>query len=909
MLSNGIELGDNMTSNNERSNSMNESSNSSRYFLTAKATLAICFVIAVLIGMPGCSGCWKAEDPIAKKKRIAEEIKKKKKKKLEEKEFDIKPMVLQPSDDITNRYLKPGHIAAANQLIKSNKINYPAELETAAGTKNDEAMDVIHTRYKLRFVRAAPLPKGQSKNFGTLTYIPTLEGSNTKTVWLHSRVRGARGGRELVKGGSPTISMRPYQYYFVVLSTEPDAYTYLKTLSAFAPPQSSFGQIERTNLYTILLPKTENRVPIPTTSAAWTSIAYVMWDGLLPDDLTPEQQEAMIDWLHWGGQLIVSGPESLDKLRGSFLAKYLPAESGGSLNLTDESFDELNSSWSLKSRNELLSIRIGEQRPLAGIKLEPIENGHFVETTGDLVAERRVGYGRIVTTAFPLADSRIKKWGSYDGFVNNCLMRKPRRQFKGGELETVNVEYAGLNKFLMMSPSMATTVRYFTRDIGDPANLALMADEDEYSAMGGEYDQYGNPKPTMQTYKYPDSDDPHFCGYHPGKGTQASMADWDPKSVVSDTVRASMKEAKGISIPSGDFVIKVLAVYLAVLVPLNWLFFRLMNRVEWAWIAAPLIAIVGALVVVRLAQLDIGFASSRTEIGILEVQGDYHRAHLTRYTSIYTSLSTTYAAVFDDRSAIASPIFDDVPDNPNEPLFKRPNYVNPINVQLARGSEVRMEGFTVQSNSSDMFFSEQMFPLGGKIRMLSTGDGAVEVKNSTKYGIKGAVLVQRTPAGQYAASYLGNLEGGQTSGKIRPKPFADANAIKFAEWEKVDALKTIAVEGEINIRRLFHLAIRTLRLTPGESRLVGFTDVDLPGFDIEPRVSQSHVRTMVLVHLDRPQMKAPQQDINSIRDFRFKPPTVDDALQPDVPAQPGTDATSSALPQQPINSNIDLNNS
>ncbi|MFT5524194.1 MAG: hypothetical protein ACI9HK_002145 [Pirellulaceae bacterium] len=82
-------------------------------------------------------------------------------------------------------------------------------------------------------------------------------------------------------------------------------------------------------------------------------------------------------------------------------------------------------------------------------------------------------------------------------------------------------------------------------------------------------------------------------------------------------------------------------------------------------------------------------------------------------------------------------------------------------------------------------------------------------------------------------------------------------------------------------------------MVPGESRLVGYTDVDLPGFDIEPRVSQSQVRTMVLVHLDRPQYKAPRQDVNSVRDFRLKQPTIDDNLRPlDEPLDPATPSTS-----------------
>ena len=77
--------------------------------------------------------------------------------------------------------------------------------------------------------------------------------------------------------------------------------------------------------------------------------------------------------------------------------------------------------------------------------------------------------------------------------------------------------------------------------------------------------------------------------------------------------------------PKGEFVLKILAVYLLVLVPLNWALFWAIGRVEWAWIAAPLIAIGGAYAVVRLAQLDIGFARSRTEIAVLELHPQHPR--------------------------------------------------------------------------------------------------------------------------------------------------------------------------------------------------------------------------------------------------------------------------------------------
>ena len=127
-----------------------------------------------------------------------------------------------------------------------------------------------------------------------------------------------------------------------------------------------------------------------------------------------------------------------------------------------------------------------------------------------------------------------------------------------------------------------------------------------------------------------------------------------------------------------------------------------MGRVEWAWMAAPLIAIVGAGTVIRLAQLDIGFARSRTEIAILEVQGDYDRAHLTRYTALYTSLSSTYALSFDEQSALALPFSSG--KQPTSPVEIRTF----TNVQFQRDKQASLTGVKVSSNSTGMVHSEQM---------------------------------------------------------------------------------------------------------------------------------------------------------------------------------------------------------
>ena len=102
--------------------------------------------------------------------------------------------------------------------------------------------------------------------------------------------------------------------------------------------------------------------------------------------------------------------------------------------------------------------------------------------------------------------------------------------------------------------------------------------------------------------------------------------------------RDLLEEASGITIPSSQFVLKVILAYLLAVVPLNWLICRfVLNRREWAWIVVPLVALGFAIGVERVAAHDMGYDTASDEIDLLEVHGDYPRAHLTRLVSLYTT--------------------------------------------------------------------------------------------------------------------------------------------------------------------------------------------------------------------------------------------------------------------------------
>src|SRR5207244_2679372 len=136
-------------------------------------------------------------------------------------------------------------------------------------------------------------------------------------------------------------------------------------------------------------------------------------------------------------------------------------------------------------------------------------------------------------------------------------------------------------------PLLVSNVRYFSRDA---------ASEEESSAkfrnrQPASNEIYGRFPPAMNPADFsPDSTLDEESEYR-GPGVAA----WDDSSAVSEIARETLKKAAEITVPNRSFVVWVMAVYALVLVPLNWAFFRLLGRVEWAWIAAPFISVAAAV--------------------------------------------------------------------------------------------------------------------------------------------------------------------------------------------------------------------------------------------------------------------------------------------------------------------------
>lgn len=878
--------------------------------------------LLLLLALPGCRGC--------RGDGLAENDKKSDQQQLEKpkEDFQMPSCVTVPHDaSFAFPTAKPGHWVTVRHEVVANNFDFSGELWTASSNNAGVPFEVENTRFQLRAVRPAPLPKGESRFLDVNYYIPHVASDSPSTgVWLWAEVRGMRGGRTVEGDANKVYTMPAYQYYLLVLADEPDRYGYLKHLTSVSAPTSDDLGLDSWLYYRVLLPPIDRFAPLPAHSLTWSSIAYIVWDDIDPAILTAEQEQGLLDWLHWGGQLVISGPRSLEKMRGKFLEALLPALPEGLMEVDPLALRELNGHWSLVDArtDQPLEVSVAPGQPLVAVRLRKAAEADFLPGTGELVAERRVGAGRIVVTAFSLTDRAIVNWGSFDSFFNACLLRRPRRSFEAHQM-MANTRLADYHPTLAGDSRVTTTLRYFTRDIGhftagpqglepteEPLPLyagdssaagPLVSPEPRVAEQPQPRDAAGTEVASDVPARNPRDGTPHFNGY-PHRIT--GVAGWNDRSGASDAARQALKDAAGISIPRGRFVLRVLLVYLVVLVPLNWAVFRSVGRVEWAWFAAPLIAVVAAVAVVRFAQLNIGFARSVTELSVVELQAGYPRAHVTRYMALYTSLSTSYSLEFDPSADTLAQPFGAATD------YHR-SASDPVStVTLRRDRRFRMENFQVSSNKTGIVHCEQMCHLGGSVRLTRDADAGYRLHNDTLLQLRDAGVLHRTEDGRLQGAYLGDVPAGNSvpvllqqnlriphlpqwtspavlsyemqqrallrqydsdgDGRLQRNEARGELATQFARLDRDgdqvwDASEIIAWcrlsrAGELSLGQMVELASQGLVIAPGEMRLVGWTDTPIGGLSIRPGAAQESSRTLVLVHLLRGSLPLPRPDLN-----------------------------------------------
>jgi hypothetical protein len=742
-------------------------------------------------------------------------------------------------------HVKPGHWTGVLVTTTSNEADFVGELASAAQTSAQRPIELESSPFYLQTTRPAALPKGQRKTLETMFFAPrVLQPDPRQSTWMSNQLRDRRRGTIAWTSMAEQFRHMPsYQYYLCVLARDASRYRYLKVLDSVHPPLAvPLPVTDEQQYYRVLTPRPEAPLALPTRALAWTSISYVVWDDVLPAVLSPEQQQAMLDWLHWGGNIVISGPRTLDSMRGTFLEPYLPALTAETAELGPDSLAALNEHWVVPGEG-VEQPRLTPVEPWAGITFDKHPDANYVEGTGELVVERRVGRGRIVATAFRLSERELLNWRSFDSFVNGCLLRRLPRHFDEQSQEFEFLGTAGKPVRDSFDSSYVTALRIYSRDAVHPGQEV----EKQLALPKVEPNPASNQFAGTPNFGYFEQED----RLEQMKG-DSGVGGWNDYSAVSTVARDVLREAAGISVPNRSFVLWMVGLYLLIIVPINWLVFRLAGRVELAWLAVPLLAIGWGVAVVWLAQLDIGFARAETEVGVLEAQNGYSRAHLTRYMALYTSLSTTYDVHFEDPSALAQPLARD---------RQRPIGQGRTTVMLRSGADQQLSDFVVSSNSTEMVHSEQMVELGGAVVWRESAGAPPVVENNTRLKLLGAALIRRRSASPGEApaadddletvtdaAWLGEIAPGAKA-EVTWQPLEDAKTAIDAGREASDVTAAKPPDGVLSLRRLLQLAEDPRSLGPDDVRLVAWYDEGLPGVEADPRAPQARRKTLVLVNL------------------------------------------------------------
>ena len=810
----------------------------------------------LLLALGGCRGCRQTPaDEKADAEKRAEEDRLRKEKKPKE-DFECKGPVAWPcgryslieGDQFgTSNYLKPGHWTSMVMAdAKMNNFDFAGDWEISVvhrGSNAQGPVPVPATPYTVRTTRQVLLAKGQAKTLESLLLVPPGCGQ----VSMNYQLRG----RRLFEGGMPLAVMPSHQYHFVVLSRWPARYTYLSELDSIRPRHDSISVATPEAHYRVTLAPPKRQPPLPAYASLWTTIAYVLWDDSDPALWDADQRQAMLDWLHWGGQLILSGPDCAGHLAGHLLAAYLPATSAGARNLKVADLAELSAQWSGPAGRPL-----APEKPWAGIRLKLDPRAQFLPDTGDLFAERAVGRGRIVVSAFRLYGAELISWPGWDGVLNGCLLRRPPRVFVD-RLEGFQVHYADEHAHPdPCDPTLNSRVRIFARDAG--VALAKPQPVNVPQAAGAPWPNNSPAPPGSFTA----GDDPPNLGG--GADLEAAagpgVAAWNDFSPIANAARQGLQEAAGIKVLDRMFVVWIVAVYLVVLVPLNWCFFRWLGRVEWAWAAAPAIAVLCAATVINLAQLDIGFVRAQNEIAVVELHDDYPRAHVTRYMALYTSLATGYGFHFDSPGSLLLPF----PTASDPKSFHMMFGESHRTLTYRRGSDADVDGFSVGSNSIGFVHGEHWIDLAHPLTISKQNGDAFQIANQTQFTLRDAGVIKKTAGGGLQTAWLGTIAAGATAAGEFGLESAAISAAELWKSERDRSPRTAAsaAPGELNLRGLVTIAQDVAELRPGQIRLVGWLDDELPGLAVAPLASQSRHAALVIAHLDNGQEPMPRPDQN-----------------------------------------------
>jgi hypothetical protein len=781
-------------------------------------------------------------------------------------------------------FVKPNHWSLLTVSLRSNDSEYNGWLQSAAEVNGKPQVPLSRMSTAMVFRRDAALPKEQEVVRSFPFLMPRLPSSLQPMILELARPDAIRADASFE---APIQKLAPHQMLVVVLSPDPSTYNSWNSTQATVPASVEHDRatIDRQRYYRLVFPQQPDRPNLSPLSLTWTTISHVVWDGFAPERLSQgplSQQQAMLDWLHWGGQLVVvaSGP-GVAALSDSFLGPYLPATpSGRNVSLTTDDLKDLSDEyrppvWGAeiefpadydparavgRSRTfpngmmmptpgmppgavpqeplvpgrykPAVPIEPVPERPLSLSGLEPKDEPGIVtypvgNSAGDLLAvEWRVGRGRVLMLAVSPNDPSLLSWPGLDTFLRRLVFRRPEETW-GGDDRTRRA-------FQLLSGPQLSWVRYAARDLGAGAPES---DQDQSQSLPGV---------------------PEVSQVMPGElvPSLAPVAAWsDSTSLMPQLARDSLEQASGITIPASSFVLRVILAYIIAIVPLNYLICRyLLRKPEIAWAIAPFLALGFAYGVERAAAYDLGFDSGCDEIDVVEIQGTYPRAHLSRFASLYSTGRERYRIAYpDDPASLALPMLA-------TEALRGESY----DYATFEASPVpSLVDYQVQPRSLSMFHAESMVDLGGGIELKGDLDSGTLV-NGTDLELRGAMLIDPDSGRKLWLGHVGPWPRTPEQAALKAHEVS-LNGLPEQPPEKSDPAEVGWTDLETFLKPLTEYDWK-LPADSGELRLVAWVKDPHPGQKMMPSVDRHRGFRLVVAHLKYGMpdpSKAPYYDTSS----------------------------------------------
>lgn len=770
--------------------------------------------------------------------------------------FEFYRSQVPPSDVLP--WVKARHWHGMILELRANLDDYEGSLQTAPVALPGTSWDVT-------FGRDARLVKEQRSRPAFSLLLPQ---ANIKELPL-----------ELVRAGSLRADqvylaslrpLAPHQMLALVLTKEANgAYAAWGRLNATIPASLDRADVQAADAfryYRLVLPLEPDKPLLPTHPLTWTAVSHVFWDGMEPDVISVPQQEALLDWIHWGGQLVLmggAGPK-FSVLRDSFLDAYLPADptgDGRELDADDlaalseaylpppgavavatfqeatappipSPFDAAYARSPMRDPDDRATrrasydgpdpihpaigrpVRSAGLRPRAGATVLPIRIG------GDapLAVERRVGRGRITMLAVDPNDPAFVSWKGLDTLIRRVIFRRPEESTVG----LGSASASGLQVRSMTGPDLSW-YRIAARDQGATAPPP----ESDRPAVP----PYSAPKMTPVPGSAQSATTVDYgLSAESGVPTLQGVSEWRDGAAIPRLCRDALEKSSGIKVPSSSFVLKVLLAYVLAVAPLNWLLCRyVLRRREVAWVIVPLLAFGFAGAVERVAAYDLGFDSAGDELDVLEIQGEHPRGHLSRFGSIYSTGHGRFAIRFpDDPTALALP-FDAGRSIAGEDRTTAAWRSFPVPA---------LEEFAVQPRSLAMYRAEQMTTMAGPIA-IDEADGVRSIRNDSGLELRDAVVLEFVGGELLKERALGTIADGATvaidADDSAPIPEVVEGFDGPDPSTLLAALRDVPEDGKPE--------------EADEIRLVAWTPGPAPGPRIEPPLDRSRGATVVLAHL------------------------------------------------------------